>query len=90
MALYVSLVKTLPIEYRHRILALTQDGYSSSEIAELLDVSAAWVRSIKRLHALGKPLEPKSRVNHRRSLAQREGERIAPRSPPNLGPRWKI
>ncbi len=69
-------MKTLPVEFRHRVLALSQDGYSSSEIAELLDVSAAWVRSIKRLHASGKPLEPKSRVNHRRSLAQREGERI--------------
>src|SRR4051794_13117549 len=69
-------MKTLPVEFRYRVLALTEEGYSSEEIAEVLDVSAAWVRSIKRLHAAGKPLEPKSRANHRRSLAQREGDRI--------------
>lgn len=69
-------MKTLPVEFRHRVIALTADGLTSSEIAELLDVSAVWVRSIKKLHDSGQSLEPKSRANKRRSLAQREGDRI--------------
>jgi transposase len=69
-------MKTLPVEFRHRVIALTAQGRTSSEIAEILDVSAQWVRSIKKLHDSGQPLEPKSRANKRRSLAQREGERI--------------
>ena len=69
-------MKTLPVEFRHRVIALTDEGQTSSEIAEALDVSAAWVRSIKKLHDSGQPLEPKSRANKRRSLAQREGDRI--------------
>ena len=69
-------MKTLPVEFRHRVIALTDEGQTSSEIAEVLDVSAAWVRSIKKLHDSGQPLEPKSRANKRRSLAQREGDRI--------------
>lgn len=69
-------MKTLPVEFRHRVVSLTEDGYSASEIAELLGVSAAWVRSIKHLHASGESLEPKSRANKRQSLARREGDRI--------------
>lgn len=69
-------MKTLPVEFRHRVVALTEEGSTASEIAEVLDVSAAWVRSIKKLHASGQPLEPKSRANKRRSLAEREGDRI--------------
>ena len=69
-------MKTLPVEFRQRVIALTEEGSTSSEIAEALGVSAAWVRSIKRLHDSGQPLEPKSRANKRRSLAQREGDRI--------------
>ena len=69
-------MKTLPVEFRHLVIALTDEGQTSSEIAEALDVSAAWVRSIKKLHDSGQPLEPKSRANKRRSLAQREGDRI--------------
>jgi transposase len=69
-------MKTFPVEFRHRVIALTADGLTSSEIAETLGVSAQWVRSIKKLHDSGQPLEPKSRANKRRSLAQREGERI--------------
>ena len=69
-------MKTLPVEFRHRVIALTAEGLSSSEIAEVLDVSAVWVRSIKKLHDSGQSLEPKSRANKRRSLAQREGDRI--------------
>jgi transposase len=69
-------MKTLPVEFRQRVIALTEEGLTSGEIAEALDVSAAWVRSIKNLHKSGQPLEPKSRANKRRSLAQREGDRI--------------
>ena len=69
-------MKTLPVEFRQRVIALTEEGSTSSEIAEALGVSAAWVRSIKRLHDSGQPLEPKSRANKRRSLALREGDRI--------------
>src|SRR5205809_7440245 len=72
-------MKTLPVEFRHRVIALTEEGSTSSEIAEVLGVSAAWARSIKKLHAPGQPLEPKSRANGRRSLARREGERIRAR-----------
>ena len=72
-------MKTLPVEYRFRVIELTEDGYTTSEIAELLGTSGAWVRSIKALHKAGRPLEPKSRANHRQSLAEREGERIRAR-----------
>lgn len=72
-------MKTLPIEYRHRVLALTDEGLATSEIAELLGVSPSWVRSIKALHEAGAALEPKSRANNRRSLAEREGDRIRAR-----------
>jgi transposase len=69
-------MKTLPVEYRHRVLALTEEGYTTGEIAEVRGTSGAWVRSIKALHRSGQPLEPKSRANKRTSLAEREGERI--------------
>lgn len=72
-------MKTYPAEYRFRVIALSDEGMSAVEIAEILDVSAEWVRSIKRLHRAGQSLEPKSRANHRRSLAEREGERIRAR-----------
>lgn len=66
----------LPVEFRHRVIALTEQAMTADEIAEVLGVSAVWVRSIKRLHAAGESLEPKSRANKRQSLAQREGDRI--------------
>ena len=69
-------MKTLPVEFRYRVVALTEDGLDTNEIAEVLGVSGAWVRSIKALHKAKKPLEPKSRANKRQSLAEREGERI--------------
>lgn len=72
-------MKPYPVEFRRRIIALTEEGYASGEVAELLGVTAAWVRSIKRLHRSGEPLEPRSCANHRRSLAEREGERIRAR-----------
>ena len=69
-------MKALPAEFRHRVIALTDDGMTTGEIAKVLGVSGAWVRSIKALHRSGASLEPKSRANKRRSLAKREGERI--------------
>jgi transposase len=72
-------MKTLPVEYRYRVVALTADGYTTSEIAEVLGTSAAWVRSIKALHKADQPLEPRPRANRRRSLAEREGDRIRAR-----------
>ena len=66
----------LPVEFRHRVVALTEQAMTADEIAEVLGVSAVWVRSIKRLHEAGESLEPKSRANKRQSLAQREGDRI--------------
>jgi transposase len=69
-------MKTLPVEFRHRVMALTDDGMTTSEIAEVLGVSGAWVRSIKARHRSGTSLEPKSRAYKRTSLAEREGQRI--------------
>jgi transposase len=69
-------MKALPVEFRCRVIALTDEGLTSGEIAEVLGVTAAWVRSIKQLHASGQSLEPKSCANKRRSLAEREGDRI--------------
>lgn len=69
-------MRTLPAEFRYRVAALTDEGLTTSEIAEVLGVSGAWVRSIKALHRAGAALEPKSRANKRTSLADREGERI--------------
>jgi len=70
---------TYPAEYRYRVIALTDEGMTRGEIAEVLGVSSSWVDSIKRLHATGQPLEPKSRANHLRSLAEREGDRLRAR-----------
>ena len=72
-------MKPYPVEYRHRVVHLTADGYATSEVAAVLGTSAAWVRSIKALHRSGRPLEPKSSANQRRSLAEREGDRIRAR-----------
>lgn len=72
-------MKSYPVEFRRRVVELHQQGWSTCEIREGLGVSRAWVDSIKRLHAAGQPLEPKSRANHRTSLAERQGERIKAR-----------
>lgn len=74
-----SSMKTLPVEYRYRVLQLTEAGDAASEIADGLGPNAARVRSIKALHRSGQPLEPKSKANHRRSCAERDGERIRAR-----------
>ena len=68
-----------PAEFRYRVIALTDDGMTTSEIAEVLGTSATWVRSIKALHKAGKPIAPKSPANKRTSLAEREGDRIRAR-----------
>ena len=72
-------MKTYPVEYRERVLALTEEGLSGAEIAEVLGVSGSWVNSIKRLHRAGRPLAPKSRANKRQSLARRRGDAIRAR-----------
>ena len=72
----VPTMRSYPAEFRHRVVALTDDGMTTAEIAEVLGVSGAWVRSVKALHRSGASFEPKSRANHRTSLAEREGDRI--------------
>jgi len=72
-------MKTYPVEYRHRVIALTAEGQTTAEIAEALGVSGSWVTSIKRMHAAGASLAPKSRANTRLSLAEREGDRLRAR-----------
>jgi transposase len=69
-------MKPYPVEFRHRVLALTDEGRTTAEIAAVLGTSRAWVRSIKALHKAGAAIEPRSRANKRTSLAQREGDRI--------------
>ena len=72
-------METYPVEYRQRVIAWAAEGMKSGKIAKALGVTASWVRWVKRLHRSGQPLEPKSRANQRRSLAQREGERLRAR-----------
>lgn len=72
-------MKPYPVEFRQRVIALTEQAMTASEIADVLGVTPAWVRSIRRLHEAGEPLAIKSCANRRRSLAQREGERIRAR-----------
>ena len=72
-------MKTLPAEFRYRVVALFDEGMSSVEIAEVLGVSSSWVDSIRRLHESGQSLEPKSRANKRLALAKREGDRLRAR-----------
>jgi transposase len=72
-------MKTYPVEYRQRVIDLTDEGMSSPEIAEVLGVSGSWVNSIKRLHRAGRSLAPKSRANKRQSLAKRQGDAIRAR-----------
>ena len=72
-------MEAYPVEFRHRVIALTQQGKKSPEIAEVLGVTGSWVTSIQRLHAAGGSLEPKSRANRRQSLARREESRLRAR-----------
>jgi transposase len=72
-------MKTYPTEYRQRVIALTDEGMTGGEIAEVLGVSGSWVNSIKRLHRAGRSLAPKSRANKRKSLAKREGDTLRAR-----------
>ena len=61
------------------MIALTAEGRTSIEIAEVFGVSVSWVNSIKRLHAAGQSLTPKPRVNQRQSLAKRQGDELRKR-----------
>jgi transposase len=72
-------MKTYPVEFRERVIALTAQGMDGAEIAKVLGVSGSWVNSIKRLHRAGLPLAPKSRANKRLSLAKRQGDAIRAR-----------
>ena len=72
-------MKPYPVEYRHRIIALLEQAMTPSEIAEVLGVTASWVRSIRQRHEAGESLDIKSTANKRTSLAEREGERIRAR-----------
>lgn len=72
-------MKAYPVEFRHRVVALAADGHEATDIADALGVTASWVRSIRRLHDAGQPLDPKPPVNKRRSLADREGDRLRAR-----------
>lgn len=69
-------MKTYPVELRERAVAMRESGLSSVKVAEYLGVSRAWVDSLRQLKAAGKSLAPKSRANHRTTLAQRAGDRI--------------
>ena len=69
-------MKTYPVELRERAVAMRESGLSSVKVAEYLGVSRAWVDSLRQLKTAGKSLAPKSRANHRTTLAQRAGDRI--------------
>jgi len=69
-------MKAFPIEYRQRVVELSDKGWTTKEIQLALGTSRAWVDSIKRLHKNGKSLEIQSSANHRTSLAVRRGEQI--------------
>ena len=38
-------MKAIPVDFRHRVVALTDDGFTSSLIAEVLRVSSVWLIS---------------------------------------------
>ena len=38
-------MKSIPVDFRHRLGALTDDGLTSSVIAEVLGVSSVWLIS---------------------------------------------
>ncbi len=79
-------MRTLPAEFRHRVVALTDDGFTTGEIAEALGTSAAWVRSIKALHNAGRSIEPKSWANTRRPSPSARATASARRSRPSRAP----
>ena len=70
-------MKAYPVEYRQRVVELSAQGWTTKAIREALGVSRAWVDSIKRRQKNGKSLAIRSSANHRTSLAERQGERIA-------------
>lgn len=72
-------MKAHPVEFRHRVVELHNQGWTTKQIQQALGVSRAWVDSIKRLQKAGKPLDIKSSANHRTSLAERQGGRLKAR-----------
>src|SRR6202008_1684948 len=78
-------MRAYPLEFRHRVVELHGQGWTTQAIQQALGVSRAWVDSIKRLHAAGKPLAIKSSANHRTSLADRPGERLKARVAEHAG-----
>jgi len=64
-------MKPHPVEYRHRVVALTEDGRTTGEIAEASGVTGARVRSIKARRRAGGSVAIQSSANARRSLAVR-------------------
>ena len=72
-------MKPYPVEFRHRVIALRADGWTTRDIAAALGVSRAWVDAVRRLHARGGDLAPKPPVNRRTTLAERMGDRLKAR-----------
>ena len=60
-------MKTLPAEFRRRVIALADDGMTTGEIAEVLGAGAIWVRSIEALRKSGASIERESRADKRTS-----------------------
>src|SRR5437660_239354 len=81
-------MKAYPVEFRQRVVELHRQGWTTQEIRRALGVSRAWVDSVKRLHAAGKPLAIKSPANRRTSLAGRQGERLKARDGALTGPHF--
>lgn len=72
-------MKAHPVEFRHRVAELRGPGWTTADIRPALGVSRAWVDSVKRLHAPGRPLAIKSSAGRRTSLAERPGGRLRAR-----------
>jgi transposase len=72
-------MKPYPVEFRHRVIALRAAGWATRDIAAALGVSRAWVDAVRRRHAAGYDLAPKSSANRRTNLAERAGDRLKAR-----------
>lgn len=77
-------MRTLPVECRYRVMALSGDGLVGGRHEQRRDRRGARRQFVldgfdQAIARIGQPLEPKSRANKRQSLAQREGNRIRAR-----------
>lgn len=68
-----------PAEFRHRVVELHSQGWTTQEIRQASGASRAWVDSVTRLHAARKPLDIESSAHRRTSRAERQGERLKAR-----------